>query len=63
MSLFKQRGSALINLSPKKSNVDTKNCDFFIGFFRGGVPRGAGNWGTLRIPREDWGSLGNIRED
>ena len=21
-----------------------------------------GNWGTLRIPREDWGTLGKIRE-
>ena len=27
---------------------------------RGG-PRGGGNWGTLRIPREDWGTLGKIR--
>ena len=34
-----------------------------IGFLRGGCPRGGGNWGTLRIPREDWGTLGNIRED
>ena len=33
-----------------------------IGFLRG-CPRGGGNWGTLRIPREDWGTLGNIRED
>ena len=23
---------------------------------------GGGNWGTLRIPREDWGTLGKIRE-
>ena len=30
----------------------------FIGFLRGGCPRGVGNWGTLTIPREDWGSLG-----
>jgi len=29
---------------------------------KGGVFKG-GNWGTLRIPREDWGSLGNVRED
>ena len=36
---------------------------FFIGFLRGGCPRGGGNWGTLRIPKEDWGTLGNIRED
>ena len=27
-----------------------------------GVFKGRGNWGTLRIPREDWGTLGNIRE-
>ena len=27
-----------------------------------GCSRGGGNWGTLRIPREDWGTLGNIRE-
>ena len=24
-------------------------------------PRGGGNWGTLRIPRKDWGTLGKIR--
>ena len=29
---------------------------------KGGVFKGWGNWGTLRIPREDWGSLGKIRE-
>ena len=29
---------------------------------KGGGVQG-GNWGTLRIPREDWGSLGNVRED
>ena len=23
--------------------------------------QGRGNWGTLRIPREDWGTLGKIR--
>ncbi len=34
-----------------------------IGFVGGGGPRGGGNRGTLRIPREDWGTLGNIRED
>ena len=34
----------------------------FVGFLRGGCPRGGGNWGTLRIPREDWGTLGNLRE-
>ena len=26
-----------------------------------GFLRGGGNWGTLRIPREDWGTLGKIR--
>ena len=27
------------------------------------VPKGGGggNWGTRRIPREDWGTLGKIR--
>ena len=36
----------------------------FIGFLTGGFPRGGGNWGTLKIPREDWGDglLGNLRE-
>ena len=34
-----------------------------VRFLRGGCSRGGGNWGTLRIPREDWGTLGNIRED
>ena len=29
----------------------------------GGCSTGGGNWGTLRIPREDWGTLQNIRED
>ena len=36
---------------------------YIIGFLRGGCPKGGGNWGTLRIPREDLGTLGNIRED
>ena len=30
---------------------------------KGGCSRGGGNWGTLRIPREDWGTFGNIWED
>ena len=34
-----------------------------VGFLRGGCSWGGGNWGTLRIPREDWGTLGNIMED
>ena len=29
---------------------------------KGGGVQGGGNWGTLRIPREDWGTLGKIRE-
>ena len=34
-----------------------------VGFLRGGCSRGGGgNWGTLRIPREDWGTLVKIRE-
>ena len=37
---------------------------YFVGFLRGGWNQGGGgNWGTLRIPRVDWGTLGNIRED
>ena len=34
-----------------------------VGFLRGGCSRGGGNWGTLRIPKKDWGTLGNIGED
>ena len=36
-----------------------------VGFLRvPGCSRGGGcSWGTLRIPREDWGRLGKIRED
>ena len=34
---------------------------FVIGFSRGGCSRGGGNWGTLRIPREHWRTLGKIR--
>ena len=33
----------------------------FVGFLRGGCSRGGGNWGTLRIPREHWGTLGKTR--
>ena len=32
-----------------------------VGFLREGCSRGGGSWGTLRIPRKDWGSLGKIR--
>ena len=28
-----------------------------------GYSRGGGNWGTSRIPREDWGTLGTFGED
>ena len=38
----------------------SKCCISIIGFLRGGCPRGGGNWGTLRIPRDAWG-LGKIR--
>ncbi len=34
---------------------------YYCRVLKGGCPRGGGNWGTLRIPREDWGTLGNIR--
>ena len=37
-----------------------RDTNFQTYFYR--VPRGGGNWGTLRIPREDWGTLGKIRE-
>ncbi len=39
------------------------NISNIVGFLRVGCSRGGGNWGTLRIPWEDWGTLGNIRED
>ena len=39
------------------------NHPFIVGFLSAGCSRGGGNWGTLRIPGEDWGTLGNIRED
>ena len=45
------------------SEVTVTLVSCFVGFLRGGCSRGGGNWGTLRIPREDWGTLGNIRED
>ena len=35
---------------------------FFCRVPKGGVFKGGGKWGTLRIPREDWATLGNIRE-
>ena len=41
--------------------TETQRQWFFVGFFRGEYSRGGGNWGTLRIPREDWGTLGKIR--
>ena len=30
------------------------------GFLTGACSRGGGNWGTIRIPREDCGTLGKI---
>ena len=41
----------------------TQNLQLSINQLSMGVFKGGGNWGTLRIPREDWGTLGNIRED
>ena len=35
---------------------------FYCRVLKGGVFKGGGNWGTLRIPREDWGTLGKTRE-
>ena len=34
--------------------------ELVVGFLRGGCSRGGGNWGILKILREDWGTLGNI---
>ena len=39
--------------------INKKN-EYFIVFLGGGVQ---GEGATVRIPREDWGTLGNIRED
>ena len=48
-------------------NLDNFHLKGFLGYNNCRVPKGVlkggGNWGTLRIPREDWGTLGNIRED
>ncbi len=44
-------------LAARQLEEEKKNVS--IGFLRGGCPRGGGNWGTVRIPREDWGTLGN----
>ena len=44
----------------EKQRVWSRSC--VVGFLRGGCSRGGGNGGTLRIPGEDWGTLGNIRE-
>ena len=32
-----------------------------VGFLRGGCSKGGDNWGTLRIPRDDWATLAKIR--
>ena len=66
------------NESGRFTQVSTKQSTCFIVFrgtrffhyhdsfhcrvLKGGCSRGGGNWGTLRIPGEDWGTLGNIRE-
>ena len=34
-----------------------------LGSLRGGCSRGGGKLGTLTIPRDDWGTLGDNRED
>ena len=41
----------------------TQYIPIFVGFLRGGCSRGGGKWGTQKIPRQDWGSLGEFRED
>ena len=46
----------------KNENKKHKRIHEFVGFLRGRYSRGGGNWGTLKIPREDWGTLGNIRD-
>ena len=55
-------GHALTGFGEQNSSSLTCLGQIIIGFLRGECPRGGGNWGTLRIPREDWGTLGNIRE-
>jgi len=47
----------------KHHNPEANWYPSFEGFLRGRCSRGGCNWGTLRIPRGDWGTLGNIRED
>ena len=47
------KGIGILRATP----IRIPNHQFIVGFLGGG-----GNWGTLRIPREDWGTLGNIRE-
>ena len=60
-------GSAVVNERLGFGVVYERICfgvlgDVVVGFLGGGgCSRGGGNWGTLRIPREDWGTLGNIR--
>ena len=57
--------SALSTLYPRweeETCLPQKTAAFFIGFLRGGGVQGGGNLGTLRIPRENWGTLGKIRE-
>ena len=47
---------------PSETNKESQWI-FFCRILKGGCSRGGCNWGTLRIPRGDWGTLGNIRED
>ena len=48
------------HFDPRKSNG---LFTFIVRFLTGGCSRGGGNWGTVRIRREDWGTLGSITED
>ena len=44
--------------SPLCDRENRRVMEFRIGFLDvGGGVQGGGNWGTLRIPREDWGTL------
>ena len=46
----------------KDSRMKEIPCSKYYRVLKGGCPREGGNWGTLRIPSEDWGTLGNIRD-
>ena len=58
-------------IAPEKGSLEKERHLQIINFWipvvscrvpKGGVFKGGGNWGTLRIRREDWGTLGKIRE-